>query len=434
MPNRSARQRRACARADRDREGEHASQALRAARPRRSARSRATSTSVSRRAAEEVALAPAAAAQLAEVVDLAVVDDQTWPSSLAIGWRPSALRSMIDSRRIPMPAPPSTNTPPASGPRCTMAETIASISPPRTEEPFHRTIPAIPHTVLARLIARDLRPHRYLSPYALWYRMNVTSVVSYEIIPSARSMNILGINAFHGDASAALVKDGELVAAIEEERLNRRKHCAGFPALAVKAVLEAAGVAPGADRPRRDLARSQGQPAQEDPLRASRSARRSPSWSRIGWPTSPRCAASTSRWPRRWASKRGRCAPSSTPSSTTSRTSRAPSSSRRSRRRPACRSTASATSSRPCAASGATASSRSSTAIEFPHSAGLFYTAVTQFLGFHRYGEEWKMMGLAPYGKPTLRRAAAPGHPSARRRPLRARTSTTSATTARASR
>ena len=37
--------------------------------------------------------------------------------------------------------------------------------------------------------------------------------------------------------------------------------------------------------------------------------------------------------------------------------------------------------------------------VEFPHSAGLFYTAVTQFLGFHRYGEEWKMMGLAPYGK-----------------------------------
>ena len=57
-------------------------------------------------------------------------------------------------------------------------------------------------------------------------------------------MNILGINAFHGDASAVLVKDGELVAAIEEERLNRRKHCAGFPALAVKAVLSGSGVAP----------------------------------------------------------------------------------------------------------------------------------------------------------------------------------------------
>jgi len=57
-------------------------------------------------------------------------------------------------------------------------------------------------------------------------------------------MNILGINAFHGDASAALLRDGELVAAIEEERLNRRKHCAGFPALAVRAVLANSGVAP----------------------------------------------------------------------------------------------------------------------------------------------------------------------------------------------
>ena len=57
-------------------------------------------------------------------------------------------------------------------------------------------------------------------------------------------MRILGINAFHGDASAALVKDGVLVAAIEEERLNRHKHCAGFPTLAVRAVLESAGVAP----------------------------------------------------------------------------------------------------------------------------------------------------------------------------------------------
>src|SRR5262245_15536979 len=54
----------------------------------------------------------------------------------------------------------------------------------------------------------------------------------------------LGINAFHGDASAALIKDGKLTAAIEEERLNRRKHCAGFPALAVREVLAESGVAP----------------------------------------------------------------------------------------------------------------------------------------------------------------------------------------------
>ncbi len=55
-------------------------------------------------------------------------------------------------------------------------------------------------------------------------------------------MYILGINAFHGDAAAALLKDGQLVCAIEEERLNRVKHCAGFPSLAVKACLDEAGI------------------------------------------------------------------------------------------------------------------------------------------------------------------------------------------------
>ena len=43
---------------------------------------------------------------------------------------------------------------------------------------------------------------------------------------------ILGLNAYHGDAAAALVVDGALVCAAEEERFNRVKHCAGFPALA----------------------------------------------------------------------------------------------------------------------------------------------------------------------------------------------------------
>lgn len=36
----------------------------------------------------------------------------------------------------------------------------------------------------------------------------------------------------------------------------------------------------------------------------------------------------------------------------------------------------------------------------FPHSLGLFYTAMTQYLGFMNYGDEYKIMGLAPYGKP----------------------------------
>jgi carbamoyltransferase len=54
-------------------------------------------------------------------------------------------------------------------------------------------------------------------------------------------MLILGLNMFHADASAAIVQDGEIVFAIAEERLNRIKHYAGFPALAIKACLNAAG-------------------------------------------------------------------------------------------------------------------------------------------------------------------------------------------------
>ena len=53
---------------------------------------------------------------------------------------------------------------------------------------------------------------------------------------------ILGLNAFHGDAAAALVVDGQLVAAAEEERFNRVKHCAGFPGLAAAWCLADAGL------------------------------------------------------------------------------------------------------------------------------------------------------------------------------------------------
>ena len=54
-------------------------------------------------------------------------------------------------------------------------------------------------------------------------------------------MLILGLNMFHADASAAILQDGEVIFAVAEERLNRIKHYAGFPALAIKACLDAAG-------------------------------------------------------------------------------------------------------------------------------------------------------------------------------------------------
>jgi len=56
------------------------------------------------------------------------------------------------------------------------------------------------------------------------------------------NMLILGINAYHGDAAAALIRDGRIVAAVEEERFNRIKHSAGFPVKSIEYCLSAAGI------------------------------------------------------------------------------------------------------------------------------------------------------------------------------------------------
>ncbi len=55
-------------------------------------------------------------------------------------------------------------------------------------------------------------------------------------------MYILGINAYHGGASACLIEEGQLIAAVEEERFTRVKYWAGFPTRAIQYCLEAAGI------------------------------------------------------------------------------------------------------------------------------------------------------------------------------------------------
>ncbi len=55
-------------------------------------------------------------------------------------------------------------------------------------------------------------------------------------------MNILGISAFYHDSAAALLRDGEIIAAAQEERFSRRKHDAGFPVNAVRYCLQAGGL------------------------------------------------------------------------------------------------------------------------------------------------------------------------------------------------
>ncbi|MGZ4813214.1 MAG: carbamoyltransferase N-terminal domain-containing protein, partial [Terriglobales bacterium] len=74
---------------------------------------------------------------------------------------------------------------------------------------------------------------RTRSPFPTIFGQSQTSRWRRQVSRRGECLYILGINAYHGDAAAALVKDGHLVAAVEEERFNRKKHCAGFPTLAV---------------------------------------------------------------------------------------------------------------------------------------------------------------------------------------------------------
>lgn len=55
-------------------------------------------------------------------------------------------------------------------------------------------------------------------------------------------MNIIGINAYHGDSAACIVIDGKLIAAVEEERFNRIKHWAGLPIRSISYCLKEAGI------------------------------------------------------------------------------------------------------------------------------------------------------------------------------------------------
>src|SRR4030088_2478478 len=55
-------------------------------------------------------------------------------------------------------------------------------------------------------------------------------------------MRVLGISAFYHDSAAALIEDGHLVGAAQEERFTRKKHDSGFPQNAVQYCLDTAGI------------------------------------------------------------------------------------------------------------------------------------------------------------------------------------------------
>src|SRR5215813_629003 len=86
-------------------------------------------------------------------------------------------------------------------------------------------------------------PH--VAPTAERQPLGHTRIVRAVVAGSAEAilaMYVLGISCFFHDAAAALIKDGMLVAAAEEERFTRKKHDFEFPLHAIRYVLEAEGI------------------------------------------------------------------------------------------------------------------------------------------------------------------------------------------------
>jgi carbamoyltransferase len=207
-------------------------------------------------------------------------------------------------------------------------------------------------------------------------------------------MHILGLNAFHGDASAALLRGGELRAAAEEERFNRIKHWAGFPARAAKWCLE--GTDPG---DLRHVAISRN-PAAHFWSKVGRALARPGDWSRL------LSRAQNSVRVARLANELGRWGVGDAGRVRVHHVEH---------HRAHLASAFFASPFEEAAVVSVDGFGDFSSvmwgagrgnqfevlgSVRYPHSLGLFYTAFTQLLGFPKYGDEYKMMGLAAYGEP----------------------------------
>jgi len=208
--------------------------------------------------------------------------------------------------------------------------------------------------------------------------------------------NILGINAYHGDASAALVIDGKLVAAVEEERFNRAKHWAGFPSQSIRWCLDAAGITA------RDL----------DHIGISFDPRAN-FWKRIAFVLRNRPSLSSLATRLR---RQGKTLGLERQFARAAGVAAADLKARFHRIEHHQTHVAAGFLMSPFEeaavlsidgmgdfTSTLTAHGKGTTwqeldRVYYPHSLGFLYTAVTIYLGFRHYGDEYKVMGLAPYG------------------------------------
>jgi carbamoyltransferase len=209
---------------------------------------------------------------------------------------------------------------------------------------------------------------------------------------------ILGINAYHADAAAALFADGHLVAAVEEERLNRIKHCAGFPALAAAEVLRIGGVSLS-DVDEVAIARDSSANLRKRLSYVLKNFRRTTKVAgkrlrdRAGLKDldvqlAEACGQPLTAPIRRIEHHLAHAASSFLMS-------------------PFDRAAILTLDGFGDFASalwgvGQGRDIRVLGRVTYPHSLGILYTAACQFIGFDRYGDEGKVMGLAPYGEPTF--------------------------------
>jgi carbamoyltransferase len=211
-------------------------------------------------------------------------------------------------------------------------------------------------------------------------------------------MIILGINAYHADSAAALLRDGKLIAAVEEERFSRVKHWAGFPARAIAWCLQEAGVTL----------------ADVDHIAVNQN-----NWANLAGKFKyvlsqrPGLALLRGRWRNRDARARLPDVLAQTFPGDEFRgrlhhiehhLAHLSSAFHVSPFHDAVAMSVDGFGDFASAAWGVGdgVSLAVDGRIYFPHSLGLFYQALTQYLGFGHYGDEYKVMGLAPYGTPRL--------------------------------
>ena len=209
-------------------------------------------------------------------------------------------------------------------------------------------------------------------------------------------MHVLGINAYHADSSACIIRDGVLLAGAEEERFRRIKHWAGFPELAIKYCLGEAGIGlaevdhiainrdPSANLWRKVLFSIRQRP---DPGFVLDRIRHAGRWSSIGEEFAKRFQADVSARVRHVEHHLAHLASSFYVS-------------------PFDEAVVVSVDGSGDFASAAWGLGKGTKIdvhgrVPFPHSLGIFYEAMTQQLGFPHYGDEYKVMGLAPYGEPT---------------------------------